>query len=134
MNLHKSLKPNEIFSKKKKQTIFWTCDNLSLFGKFPTLCNYIFIFKLIYSLPSCLLTPSRARNCEQKFPQNFSCQILKSFLASFLAQTKQNFLSVSYLVSNGHSVLFLHKLVLHSILRPISANTIRIYSTGKKQK
>lgn len=76
----KVLKPNEIILRKKNKTFFYLRQYFA-FEKFPSLCNYIFIFKLIYSLPGCLL---------------------------------------HYLVQE--------------MPRPISAETIRIYSTGKIQQ
>ena len=132
----KVLKPNEIFPR-KKQTNFFDLRQYIAFLKFPSLCNSISILKLIYSLPGCL---SGLHHLEQEIlSKNFHKTFLAKFESSFQPHfwLKPNrislkiFLSVSYLVSNGHLVLFLHKLVLHSILRPISAATIRIYSTGR---
>ena len=86
----KVLKPNEIFPKKK--TFFLTCDNTSLFGKFPSLCNSIYIFKHVYSLPGCLLHHLVQEIFSENFHKTFLAKCQKSCLASFLAQTKQNFL------------------------------------------
>ena len=134
VHLHKRFKAKRNISEQKKnKQIFLTCDNTSLFNSFPP---FAILFLCLNLVIACQVASQVYTTSCKKFWVKISTKLFLPNLKviSGLNQTEFSlkiFLSVSYLVSNGPLVLFLHKLVLHSILRPISADTIRIYSTGR---